>query len=115
MSTPTLCPSELILSDNADSYSYNANILPFPPSEYLFEHPPHRPLFLVEVDELVPLELGPTSQECVYFLNHPAVEALLPFLRFPARIKRTDPRYLVALLNAALPAFVSEIISLYFS
>jgi hypothetical protein len=58
------------------------------------------------------MELGPTSVQCLYFLAHPAVYALLPFLRIPSRIPRTDPLYLVALLNRAQLAFVSDYLSL---
>ena len=112
MSAPALSPSELILSDHAADYAYDADIPPFPASEYDFEYPSHRPLFLVEADELIPMELGPTSVQCLYFLAHPAVYALLPFLRIPSRIPRTDPLYLVALLNRAQLAFVSDYLSL---
>jgi hypothetical protein len=113
MSAPTLSPAELILSDRAADYAYNADIPPYPASEYDFDYPSHRPLFLVEADELSPMELGPTSVQCLYFLTHPAVNALAPFLRIPDRIPRTDPLYLVALLNRAQLAFVSDLFITY--
>ncbi|KAJ6477520.1 hypothetical protein C8R45DRAFT_934206 [Mycena sanguinolenta] len=64
------------------------------------------PLFPVcdaEVDPVAPLD--DESFRSVYFLLHPAVVRLLPFLRMPSRISFTSLEYLADLLDSALPAF----------
>jgi hypothetical protein len=74
---------------------------------------PGRPLFPV-----YPAERGPSTTQTsaqswppFYFFAHLAIYRLLPFVRVPERIARTDPQYLVTILDRAVPVFVSPITS----
>ncbi|KAJ7201441.1 hypothetical protein B0H12DRAFT_1081051 [Mycena haematopus] len=69
--------------------------------------PPSRPLFPVIQGEtgLGDADLTTDEWKSVYFLLHPAVIRLLPFLRHPARLHRTSAEYLASLLNAGLHSF----------
>ncbi|KAJ7271427.1 hypothetical protein B0H12DRAFT_1229078 [Mycena haematopus] len=69
--------------------------------------PASRPLFPVIQGEtgLGDADLSQDEWKSVYFLLHPAVIRLLPFLRYPARLSRTSAEYLASLLNAGLHSF----------
>ncbi|KAJ7195006.1 hypothetical protein B0H12DRAFT_1245696 [Mycena haematopus] len=69
--------------------------------------PPSRPLFPVIQGEtgLGAAELTQDEMKSVYFLLHPAVIRLLPFLRYPSRLSCTSAEYLSFLLNASLHSF----------
>ncbi|KAJ7854169.1 hypothetical protein B0H14DRAFT_3449770 [Mycena olivaceomarginata] len=68
---------------------------------------PGRPLLTVS-----PSERGPSRVQAegnlwplFHFLSHPAIYRLMPFIRVPARIPRTDPTDLATILDRAVPVF----------
>ncbi|KAJ7784048.1 hypothetical protein B0H14DRAFT_2630705 [Mycena olivaceomarginata] len=68
---------------------------------------PGRPLLTVS-----PFERGPSRVQVegdswppFHFFSHPAIYRLMPFVRIPARIRRTDPLYLATILDRAVPVF----------
>ncbi|KAJ6450146.1 hypothetical protein C8R45DRAFT_946917 [Mycena sanguinolenta] len=98
--TPAL---ELFL---ADPERFTFDVTPYVFTSGDFVDDAERPLFPVcssEIDPVPPLD--DESFRSVYFLLHPAVICLLPFLRMPTRISFTSLEYLADLLDAALPAF----------
>ncbi|KAJ7304647.1 hypothetical protein DFH08DRAFT_976638 [Mycena albidolilacea] len=68
---------------------------------------PGRPLLTVHLDEHGPskIRIDVQSWPSLYFLAHPAIYRLLPFIRVPERINRTDPKYLASILDRAVPVF----------
>ncbi|KAJ6467341.1 hypothetical protein C8R45DRAFT_1106102 [Mycena sanguinolenta] len=98
--TPTL---ELFLEDPE---RFTFDVLPFVFTTGDFISHAERPLFpvcAVEIDPINPID--DQSFRSVYFLLHPAVIRLLPFLRVPARVNFTSLEYLADLLDSAVPAF----------
>jgi hypothetical protein len=72
---------------------------------------PGRPLLTVSPSERGPSRVRPegNSWPPFYFLSHPAIYRLMPFVRVPARVPRTDPTYLATILDRAVPVFVSPL------
>ncbi|KAJ7661735.1 hypothetical protein B0H14DRAFT_3540198 [Mycena olivaceomarginata] len=68
---------------------------------------PGRPLLTVSPSEHGPSRVQPDANlwPPLYFLSHPAIYRLTPFVRVPARIPRTDPMYLATILDRAVPVF----------
>ncbi|KAJ6449080.1 hypothetical protein C8R45DRAFT_1114903 [Mycena sanguinolenta] len=98
--TPAL---ELFL---ADPEHFTFDVIPYIFTSGDFVDDAERPLFPACSSEIDPVPtLDDESFRSVYFLLHPAVIRLLPFLRMPARISFTSLEYLADLLDAALPAF----------
>ncbi|KAJ7694938.1 hypothetical protein B0H14DRAFT_3530447 [Mycena olivaceomarginata] len=68
------------------------------PKGFTFVLPPYR---LTDAD-VAPTPGGPfltVDFPSIYFLMHPAIYRLMPFVRVPARIKRTDPGYLATIID----------------
>ncbi|KAJ7863627.1 hypothetical protein B0H14DRAFT_3443983 [Mycena olivaceomarginata] len=68
---------------------------------------PGRPLLTVSPSERGPSRVRPegNSWPPFYFLSHPAIHRLMPFVQVPARVPRTDPTYLATILDRAVPVF----------
>ncbi|KAJ6458507.1 hypothetical protein C8R45DRAFT_1110035 [Mycena sanguinolenta] len=98
--TPAL---ELFLNDPG---RFTFDVIPYIFTSGDFVDDAEHPLFPVCSSEIDPVPtLNNESFRSVYFLLHPAVIRLLPFLRMPARISFTSLEYLADLLDSALPAF----------
>ncbi|KAJ6461657.1 hypothetical protein C8R45DRAFT_941043 [Mycena sanguinolenta] len=98
--TPSL---ELFLEDPE---RFTFDVLPFVFTTGDFISHAERPLFPVCAVEIDPIDPIDDQSFCsVYFLLHPAVIRLLPFLRVPARVNFTSLEYLADLLDSAVPAF----------
>ncbi|KAJ7901198.1 hypothetical protein B0H14DRAFT_2555973 [Mycena olivaceomarginata] len=89
------------------------------PKSFAFVLPPYR---LTDADvaptpggpflTVFPRERGPSTLKhtpetspSIYFLMHPAIYRLMPFVRVPARIPHTDPGYLATIIDRAVPVF----------
>ncbi|KAJ7305686.1 hypothetical protein DFH08DRAFT_976234, partial [Mycena albidolilacea] len=68
---------------------------------------PGRPLLTVSPSERGPsrVQVEGDSWPPFHFFSHPAIYRLMPFVRIPARIRRTDPLYLATILDRAVPVF----------
>ncbi|KAJ6468943.1 hypothetical protein C8R45DRAFT_1105566 [Mycena sanguinolenta] len=98
--TPTL---ELFLEDHE---CFTFDVLPYIFTTGDFISHVERPLFPVCSVEINPIDpIDDQSFRSVYFLLHPAVIRLLPFLRVPARVNFTSLEYLADLLDSSVPAF----------
>ncbi|KAJ7896443.1 hypothetical protein B0H14DRAFT_3425819, partial [Mycena olivaceomarginata] len=89
------------------------------PKSFAFVLPPYRltdadvaptpggPFLTVFPGERGPstLKHTPETSPSIYFLMHPAIYRLMPFVRVPVRIKRTDPGYLATIIDRAVPVF----------
>jgi hypothetical protein len=77
----------------------DADVAPTPGGPFLTVFPGERgPSTLKHTQETSP---------SIYFLMHPAIYRLMPFVRVPARILRMDPGYLATILDWAVLVFVS--------
>ncbi|KAJ7301340.1 hypothetical protein DFH08DRAFT_993807 [Mycena albidolilacea] len=89
------------------------------PKNFTFALPPYRltnadvaptpggPFLTVFPGERGPstLKHTPETSPSIYFLMHPAIYRLMPFVRVPAHIQRTDPGYLATIIDRAVPVF----------
>ncbi|KAJ7073552.1 hypothetical protein B0H15DRAFT_957085 [Mycena belliarum] len=69
--------------------------------------PGSHPLFIFEEDE-IRLDSSltePTATKSLFFLNHWAIAHLVPFMVYPDRLGRTNPQYIVWLLDQAEVVF----------
>jgi hypothetical protein len=105
-------PQDLVVGSNTffsdpDAFEYNippyrlteADIFPTPGHPFLTVLPEERGLSTIHI----PVQSWPS----LYFLAHPAIYRLLPFIRALERINRTDLVYLATILDRAVPVFVS--------
>lgn len=76
---------------------------------------PGRPLLTVSPSERGPsrVQVEGDSWPPFHFFSHPAIYRLMPFVRIPARIRRTDPLYLATILDRAVPVFVSPLFNIF--
>ncbi len=68
-----------------------------------------RPFFPVIQEERASgdYQMSEEERNSLYFLRHPAIIRILPFLRRPRRLQRISREYAVDLLDRAAPIFVS--------
>jgi hypothetical protein len=108
LSTPRdpVVGTDVIFTD-PDNFNYDvppyrltaADIVPTPRHPLLTVLPEERGLSTI----CIPAQSWPS----LYFLTHPAIYRLLPFIQVPERINRTNPMYLATILDRAVPIFVS--------
>jgi hypothetical protein len=108
LSTPQdlLVGTDVIFND-PDNFDYG--VPPYRLTEADIVPTPGRPLLTVLPEErgLSTIRVSAQAWPSLYFLAHPAIYRLLPFIRVPERIYRTDPAYLATILDRAVPVFVS--------
>ncbi|KAJ7662519.1 hypothetical protein B0H14DRAFT_2658860 [Mycena olivaceomarginata] len=87
------------LLDGAGAIDYN--LPPYRLTDADVLPTPGRPLLTVSPSERGPSRVRPegNSWPPFYFLSHPAIYRLMPFVRVPARVPRTDPTYLATILD----------------
>jgi hypothetical protein len=102
----------VILGTKPEFFSFDLYLSPFTVSNPTW--PPHRPIFPTDINEYPPLVLSETDLQSIHFFNHWAIDALLPFLRFPDRVLKAYPEYIVTLFQRADIAFVSGVFRTYF-
>jgi hypothetical protein len=95
------------LLDGAGTIDYN--LPPYRLTDADVLPTPGRPLLTVSPSERGPSRVRPegNSWPPFYFLSHPAIYRLMPFVRVPARIPHKDATYLATILDHAVPVFVS--------
>jgi hypothetical protein len=94
-----------------DPHNFDFNLPPYRITAADVAPTPGRPLLTVYPGERG-LSTTPTTAQSwppFYFLAHSAIYRLLPFVRVPVRITRTDPQYLATILDRAVPVFVSTL------
>jgi hypothetical protein len=94
-----------------DPHNFDFNLPPYRITAADVAPTPGRPLLTVYPGEHG-LSTTPTTAQSwprFYFLAHPTIYRLLPFVRVPARIACTDPQYLATILDRAVPIFVSPL------
>ncbi|KAJ7166576.1 hypothetical protein B0H12DRAFT_1246937 [Mycena haematopus] len=69
--------------------------------------PPSRPFFTVIQEERATgdYQMSEEERKSIYFLRHPSIIRILPFLRRPRRFQRLSREYVVDLLDRAVPVF----------
>ncbi|KAJ7268227.1 hypothetical protein B0H12DRAFT_1229849 [Mycena haematopus] len=69
--------------------------------------PPSRPFFPVIQEERAvgDYQMSEDERKSIYFLRHPSIIRILPFLRRPRRFQRLSREYVVDLLDRAVPIF----------
>jgi hypothetical protein len=97
------------LLDGAGAINYN--LPPYRLTDTDVLPTPGRPLLTVSPSERGPSRVRPegNSWPPFYFLSHPAIYRLMPFVRVPARVSHTDPTYLATIHDRAVPVFVSPL------
>ncbi|KAJ7237570.1 hypothetical protein B0H12DRAFT_1075554 [Mycena haematopus] len=84
--------------DSAPPYRLNVADVQWPPS---------RPFFTVIQEERATgdYQMSEDERKSIYFLRHPSIIRILPFLRRPRRFQRLSREYVVDLLDRAVPIF----------
>ncbi|KAJ7235706.1 hypothetical protein B0H12DRAFT_1238658 [Mycena haematopus] len=102
---PTSIVSEDVFFNILDNFQFS--VPPYRLSAADLAFPSSRPLFPVIQGEtgLGDADLSADEWKSVYFLLHPAIIRLLPFLHHPEQLRRTSAEYLASLLNAGLHSF----------
>jgi hypothetical protein len=90
-------------------HNFDFNLLPYRITAADVALTPGRPLLTVYPAEhgLSATQTSAQSWPPFYFLAHPVIYRLLPFVQVPTRIARMDPWYLASILDRAVPVFVS--------
>ncbi|KAJ7794376.1 hypothetical protein B0H14DRAFT_3497044 [Mycena olivaceomarginata] len=93
------------LLDGAGAIDYN--LPPYRLTDADVLPTPGRPLLTVSPSERGPSRVRPEGNFVASFLLSlpPAIYRLMPFVRVPARVPRTDPTYLATILDRAVPVF----------
>jgi hypothetical protein len=109
LSTPKdpVVGTDIIFTD-PDNFKYD--VPPYRLTEADIVLTPGRPFLTVLPEErgLSTIRIPVQSWPSLYFFAHPAIYRLLPFIRVPKHINRTDPAYLATILDQAVPVFVSS-------
>ncbi|KAJ7241302.1 hypothetical protein B0H12DRAFT_1237030 [Mycena haematopus] len=102
---PTSIVGEDVFFNILDNFQFSVPPYRLTAADLAF--PSSRPLFPVIQGEtgLGDADLSADEWKSVYFLLHPAVIRLLPFLCHPERLRRTSAEYLAFLLKAGLHSF----------
>ncbi|KAJ7193283.1 hypothetical protein B0H12DRAFT_1082587 [Mycena haematopus] len=91
---------------NPESFDFDS-VPPYRLEAVDVQWPPSRPFFPVIQEERAvgDYQMSEDERKSIYFLRHPSIIRILPFLRRPRRFQRLSREYIVDLLDRAVPIF----------